>query len=186
MNSPIVRTLGQCAVNGTPVRSRRAVELVTVLALAGGSAPRDWLLANLFEGDPAPSSLPTLALRARKLGLDVRYHGDRFTYQLESWVECDVVELLARIDEGRIADALALYRGPFLPRSQSPFAVEIRASVESRTVSAAVRTGDPAVMAAADRVIKHPALSAALLRESGDTAAVSLSRSWLARLETAI
>src|SRR5690606_22962682 len=182
----VVETLGGCRVDGVPVRHGRALELVAVLALAKGSAPRDWLLSTLFEGDPAPSSLPTLALRARKLGIDVRYDRDRCCYLLAGEVRCDVVEVLELVEEGRLAEAVARYRGPFLPKSYSPFAVQMRASLEERLVRAALLSDDVALMASVDRVVKHPELSQELVRRGGDAVVVSLSRSWLAGLEAAI
>jgi hypothetical protein len=183
---PSVQTLGRCRVDGARIAHARAVELVAVLALSGGRSPRDWLLSTLFEDDPAPSSLPTLALRARKLGIDVRYDRDSCMFSLAGPVDCDVVELLARVKEERVTEALALYHGPFLPRSHSPFAVEMRSSVEAHLVAAALRSDDAETMAAVDRCVKHPELSEALVRRSQDPAAVSLSRSWLTNLEAAL
>ena len=165
-----------------PVRHGRALG-VAVLALAKGSAPRDWLLSTLFEGDPAPSSLPTLALRARKLGIDVRYDRDRCCYLLAGEVRCDVVEVLELVEEGRLAEAVARYRGPFLPKSYSPFAVQMRASLEERLVRAALLSDDVALMASVDRSTRA---QPELVRRGGDAVVVSLSRSWLAGLEAAI
>ncbi|USY19927.1 hypothetical protein NE857_32680 [Nocardiopsis exhalans] len=181
-----VQTLGGCRVDGVPVRYGRALELVAVLVLSHGTAPRDWLLSTLFEGDPAPSSLPTLALRARKLGLDVRYDRDRRFYHLEGRVRCDVAELLSRLEEGRLKEALELYRGPFLTKSHSPFAAQTRDHVDQRIVRAAIDSGDVALMEAADRIVKHPELSQELVRRGGDQISASLGRSWLMGLETAM
>lgn len=181
-----VQTLGGCRVDGVPVRHGRALELVAVLVLSRGTAPRDWLLSTLFEGDPASSSLPTLALRARKLGLDVRYDRDRGLYHLAGRIRCDVAELLSLLDEGRLDEALALYRGPFLTKSYSPFATQTRDHVEQRIVRAAIDSGDVELMEAADRVVKHPELSQELVRRGGDQVSASLSRSWLVGLETAM
>ncbi|WP_017569533.1 hypothetical protein [Nocardiopsis halotolerans] len=177
-----ISTLGRCAVNGVNVQSRRAVELAALLALSGGRAQRDWLMTNLFESDPSPSSLPTLALRARKVGLPVRYDRFRGFYWLEDGARCDVVDILALLQEKRIEEALDRYTGPFLPGSHSPFAVEARASVENAIVRAVLEQADVDLMARADRVVKHPELSEELVRRGADTATVSLSRSWLAAL----
>ncbi|MEU1898073.1 hypothetical protein ABZ512_06815 [Nocardiopsis dassonvillei] len=178
-----ISTLGRCAVNGVTVQSRRAVELVALLVLSAGQAQRDWLMVNLFEGDPAPSSLPTLALRARKIGLPVRYDRLRGFYWLEESVRCDVNDVLTLLREGRTEEALDRYTGPFLPASHSPFAMEVRAAVENSVVRAVLDRADVDLMTRADRVVKHPELSEEIVRRGADTAAVSLSRSWLTALE---
>lgn len=177
-----VQTLGGIRVDGAPARSGRALELVAILALSGGVAPRDWLLENLFETPPSPSSLPTLAMRARRLGLDVAYDMDRCRYRLAGRVSCDVVEVLDLLREGCISDVLKVYHGPFIPRSHSPFAMGIRGELEKRMSDAAIRSSDSRVMIAVDRVVKHPELSMALLRSDSDPSTVSLSRSWLGTL----
>src|SRR5690606_33321179 len=108
-----VDVLGGCRIDGVPVSSARAVELVVALAVSGGSAPRDWLLSVLFDADPAPSSLPTLALRARTLGLTVEYRPDRHSYALMTPVECDLAEFFKEMKSGDPRRALSLYHGPF-------------------------------------------------------------------------
>ena len=180
-----ISTLGRCAVDGVDVQSRRAVELAALLALSGGRAQRDWLMMNLFEGDPAPSSLPTLALRARKVGLPVRYDRFRGFYWLEDGARCDVVDVLDLLKEKRTEEAMDRYTGPFLPSSHSPFATETRASVENAIVQAVLERSDIDLMARADRVVKHPELSEELVRRGADAATVSLSRSWLSALGAA-
>jgi hypothetical protein len=178
----VVRTLGSCSVDGRPVGHARALELVVALATVRGNAPRDWLQSMLFEGYPAPSSLPTLALRARKLGLNVEYDTDQGMYHLRSRVRCDVVEVLDLLRLDRLEDALAAYRGPFLHRSRGPFALYMREHVEQRIVRAVLDRGDVRLMEQADRLIKHPELGEALTRQGGDGMSAHLSRSWLATL----
>lgn len=177
-----VQTLGGCRVDGVPVKYGRALELVALLSLSKGAAPRDWVLATLFEEDPALSSLPTLALRARKMGLDVRYDRERAFYHLEGDVHCDVTDVLRLLDEGRVEEALTLYHGPFLGKSYSPFASQTRDHVEQRIVRCVIDSGDLRLIEEADRVIKHPELSEELVRLGGDNVSASLSRSWLSGL----
>ncbi|MFC4565263.1 hypothetical protein ACFO4E_25700 [Nocardiopsis mangrovi] len=172
-------TLGDCRVDGCRVSNARAVELVVAVALAGGSAPRDWLISQLFEKDPAPSSLPTLAMRARNLGLGITYSADRHAYSLQSPVECDIIDLFDHVKTGDLAKALDLYRGPFMPRSHSPFATELRASAESLVADAVATNGDPVLLRTADRLIKHPAISRLIVSLGTDPIATALSRSWL-------
>lgn len=178
-----ISTLGRCSVNGADVPSRRAVELVALLALSGGRAQRDWLMVNLFEGDPAPSSLPTLALRARKVGLPVQYNRDQGFYWLEGEVNCDIADILGLLRERRVEEALDRYTGPFLPASHSPFAMEVRATVENTIVKAVLELSDLELMVRADRLVKHPELSEELVRRDAGPTAASLSRSWLNALE---
>src|SRR5690606_28961736 len=145
-----VDVLGGCRIDGVPVSSARAVELVVALAVSGGSAPRDWLLSVLFDADPAPSSLPTLALRARTLGLTVEYRPDRHSYALMTPVECDLAEFFKEMKSGDPRRALSLYHGPFMPRSHSPFASGMRSSIEA-LFSTAAENGDTAFLTEADR-----------------------------------
>ncbi|CAL9503550.1 hypothetical protein SUDANB121_03504 [Nocardiopsis dassonvillei] len=177
-----VSTLGRCAVDGAAVANRRAVELAALVALSHGSVHRDRVLVELFEADPAPSSLPTLAMRARRAGIPVRYDRRRACYTLDGGVRFDVVELLGLVRAGELERALDLYTGPFLPTSQSPFAADTRADVEGAVVRAVLARGDVALMTRADRVVKHPELSEELVRRGADPATVSLSRSWLSGL----
>lgn len=178
-----VRTLGQVGVNGVAVAHGRAVELIAALSLAGGSLSRDWLLSSLFEQDPSPSSLPTLAMRARKLGVDVVYDSSRCMYHLRDYLTVDVTEVFAWLKRGRTAEAVAFYQGPFMPRSHSPFAVETRASLENALVRAVLAEGDVELMARIDRHVKHPELSERLIACSDDPTTVSLNRSWLKALD---
>ncbi|MFW5415268.1 hypothetical protein J0910_01175 [Nocardiopsis sp. CNT-189] len=179
-----VDTLGGCRVDGLPVSSARAVELAVALAVSGGAAPRDWLLSVLFDTDPAPSSLPTLAMRARALDLAVGYLPDRHSYALLAPIECDLVEFFREMKSGDPRRALSLYRGPFMPRSHSPFASGMRSTIES-LVGTAAQNGDTAFLAEADRLIKHPDLSRRIVSAGADPLAVSLSRTWLRTLESA-
>ncbi|WP_017581505.1 hypothetical protein [Nocardiopsis valliformis] len=178
-----VATLGRCTVGGAAVASRRAIELAALLALQGGRAQRDWVTVSLFETAPAPSSLPTLAMRARKAGIPVEYERLRGCYRLEKGASFDVVRVLKLLDEGRVSRALDLYTGPFLPKSGSPFAVRTRANLEDRIVRSVVESGDVSLMTRADRLVKHPELSEELVRRGADTATVSLSRTWLSVLK---
>ena len=177
-----VSTLGRCAVDGTAVANRRAVELAALVALSNGRVHRDRVLVELFEADPAPSSLPTLAMRARRAGIPLGYDRNRACYVLDGAVRFDVVELLRLARAGKPEQALDLYAGPFLPISQSPFAMDTRASVEGALVRAVLDRGDVALMTRADRLVKHPELSEELVRRGTDPATVSLSRSWLSGL----
>lgn len=166
---PMLETLGECRVDGRPVRHRRAAELAAVLLLSDGAAPRDWLATVLFEGDPSPSSLPTLAMRARRIGLDVRYEREIGAYRIGEGVRCDVVEFLFLLSHGYVAQAMEFYKGPFMVRSQSPFAVQTRAHLEQRIVEAVVDSGDGRLMADALMVVRDPKLRRTLLRDA-DTA----------------
>ncbi|MDE3723095.1 hypothetical protein PWG71_17020 [Nocardiopsis sp. N85] len=177
-----VATLGRCTVDGASVVNRRAVELAALIALSNGCVHRDRVVVELFEAEPAPSSLPTLAMRARKAGVPVRYDKRRACYTLGEGVRFDVLDLLRLVREGRLDEALDRYTGPFLPTSHSPFAADTRADVEGAVVRAVLLRGDVGLMTRADRMIKHPELSEELIRRGADPATVSLSRSWLSAL----
>ncbi|WP_017581507.1 hypothetical protein [Nocardiopsis valliformis] len=173
---PMVQTLGECRVNGQPVRHRRAVELSAALVLSDGAAPRDWLLSVLFEGEASPSSLPTLAMRARKLGLEVQYEREIGAYRIDEDVRCDVAEFLFLLSQGYLAQALEMYKGPFMARSTSPFAVQTRAQLERHIVRSVVECDDIRLVEAADRVVTSPELTRELARRGAQRVAAPMTR----------
>lgn len=179
LHVPEVRLLGRPSVNGEAVRSTKPLELVAAIVLAGGRYSRDGLVSGIYGGEASDSALPTLAYRARLLGIPVEY--DTFTgcYSVASAVSLDVIDVLRLASAGRVSDALCLYGGPFLPRSGSPFAATLRAEVDESIATAALATGDTAVIETASRTVLHPALAEAVRRCRPDIASSVLGASYL-------
>jgi hypothetical protein len=64
-------------------------------------------------------------------------------YRLELEVWADFLELPKLLKEGRVLEAIALYRGPLLPFSESPTIIELRESLEEALRQAALASDDP-------------------------------------------
>ena len=177
---PDIQTLGKISFKGKIIRNERPLELIVMLILSSRPTPTEWLTRGLFEGYSSPSSLPTLVLRARKLGFDVTYDSGIRGYGLNTDFTCDVVEVFEHLRKERPDKALELYNGPFMPKSTSPFAVELRKSLENKIVASTISTGDIDLITKADHYIKHTDLCRELVRVSTDPISVSLNRAWLA------
>ncbi|WP_079176689.1 MULTISPECIES: hypothetical protein [Streptomyces] len=133
----------------------KTIEFITALAAAGGAMSRDGLHHRIYERDVSTSTLPTLAYRARKLGIAVRYQTLGRRYVLDGPVAVDALTVLALVKARRPADALLLYQGPCLPDCDSPFAVSLRQTVEDRLVRAVLDSGDQELVRATSRLIDH-------------------------------
>ncbi|AEB12825.1 AfsR/SARP family transcriptional regulator [Marinithermus hydrothermalis] len=163
-----VTTLGRVSVNGRRTRRIRSIEVVTLLAFHDGWALRDAMQAALFGEGAARSSLASLVSRTRQLGFTVVEEDGG--YRLVSRVELDVLRVDQLLSQGRVAEALEHYRGPFLPGARSPFAEEVRAYLEESLVQAVLAGRNPQWIAEAlGRVGPEPRLVEALeeLRASG-------------------
>ena len=102
----------------------------------------DALAQELYgdRGNPQTVRVEMHRIRAR-LGDRLASSPYRFTVPVES----DVAAVLARLAQGRVDDALDLYRGPLLARSDS-LAVEIaRAEVHQAVRGAVLRAGGEAL-----------------------------------------
>jgi pimeloyl-ACP methyl ester carboxylesterase/DNA-binding SARP family transcriptional activator len=100
--------------------SRRARVLCKRLAAAGGEpVPRDVLFELLWPDDPEPSKLgPRLSVQLsvirRILGGGVI--ADRAAVRLDlDTVSLDLAQFRTAVSAGRLADAVAIHSGPFLP-----------------------------------------------------------------------
>ncbi|WP_190108183.1 hypothetical protein [Streptomyces cinnamoneus] len=150
-----ISVLGRYEVAGRPVTSSKTMEFITALAAAGGSMSRDGLHHRIYERDVSASTLPTLAYRARRLGIDVRYEPLGRRYVLGKPVTVDALKVLGLLKAGRPTDALVLYHGPCLPECDSPFALSLRQTLEDQLVRAVLDSGDQELVKAASRMIDH-------------------------------
>lgn len=170
--------LGSCTINGRSVGCIKVVELVTALAVAGGRMHRTPLQRRLYEQDIAESTLPTLAYRARRLGIDVRFDRGGRQFRLYPVPEIDALHVFALVRSQKVAEALALYRGPCLPTSHSPIAEALRYSLESCLADAVIRSADRKLIRSAARRIETWSFAEHTLR-GDDPISMVLGHSYL-------
>ncbi len=173
-----IEIIGGCRVDGTPLGSVKPIELAVTLALAGGQMNRDSLRLRLYEQEIAESTLPTIAYRARRLGIDVGYEQDCQRFSLRSIPDIDVLHVYSLLEAHRITEALDLYHGPCLPTSSSPIAEALRHSLEARLTYEVVRTGDQELIRSASARIDECSLAEPAMRGDHLPAAV-LGRAYL-------
>ncbi|MQA06915.1 MAG: hypothetical protein GEV07_30890 [Streptosporangiales bacterium] len=119
------------AVLHTPGRSTRLSmrhgELLLLLALHRDGLTAEQLSVHLHERD-----VPTVTIRAEMSRLR-RILGGSFLasrpYRILEGLDTDVDDLRRALDRGAFTEALDLYLGPVLPRSEAPTIVELREEV---------------------------------------------------------
>lgn len=152
-----VTTLGRFAIlrNGRelifPTKAPRTVLLLFKAIIAAGPAgvSESRLCDGIWpeaEGDAARRSLDTTLHRLRKLleveGSVVLREGRLGIDPTRCWVDAHGFEaLLARPDEGSLAQALALYRGPFLEDLDAPWARSHREVLEEKFLKGSLAQG---------------------------------------------
>lgn len=175
---PQLNVLGRCSVNGKAVKSTKALEFIVALATSGGSMSKDGVLNRIYERDVCQSAIPTLAYRARKLGIEVDYEAADSRYVLRRPVRIDVLDVLTYAKAGRPRDALCLYGGRCLPGSDSPFADALRATVEGHVVRSVLDSGDEALISLASRMIDNYELAERAMANTDEPFAAVLSSSY--------
>jgi hypothetical protein len=124
--------------------SPRHSEIVVALALAGHGVTGDRLAVDLSEREMPASTLRAEMTRLRAaLGPDLL--GSR-PYALLRTVHTDFGDVADLLAAGRVAEALARYSGPLLPRSESPVVVEQRRALEQQLRGAVLAAGDTALL----------------------------------------
>ncbi|WP_371582987.1 transcriptional regulator [Streptomyces sp. NBC_01314] len=124
--------------------SPRHSEIVVALALEGRGVPGDRLAVDLSEREVPPSTLRAELTRLRAV-LGPSVLGSR-PYALLCPVHADFANIAALLAEGRVGEALERYRGPLLPRSEAPFLVEHRRSLEQQLRGAVLAVGDAGLL----------------------------------------
>ncbi|WP_040829997.1 hypothetical protein [Nocardia jiangxiensis] len=137
--------LGDQLVNGRRVTSTRTLEFVLALVFNGGECRASSLVGNLCSGQASKSAIPTLAYRARQLGIDTEFISFRTSYHLVTEVTVDAVELLEALHIGDVHTALRLYGGPLLVNSHTRAIIETRARIDRELTEAAIASGDDAL-----------------------------------------
>ncbi|MEV0743180.1 transcriptional regulator [Streptomyces sp. NPDC050549] len=124
--------------------SPRHSEIVLALALAGHGVTGDRLAVELSDREVPPSTLRAEMTRLRAI-LGPTLLGSR-PYALLRPVRTDLGEVSDLLAEGRVAQALAHYPGPLLPRSDAPVVVEQRRCLEQQLRGAVLGSGDPGLL----------------------------------------
>ncbi|WP_427924188.1 GAF domain-containing protein [Streptomyces sp. cg40] len=124
--------------------SPRHSEIVLALALAAHGMTGDRLALELSDREVPPSTLRAEMTRLRTV-LGPALLGSR-PYALLRPVRTDLGEISDLLAEGRVAQALAHYPGPLLPRSDAPVVVEQRRCLEQQLRGAVLGSGDPALL----------------------------------------
>ena len=136
-----LRVLGDVSatVDGRPLRlTQRQVEILTILAVAGGCTLGE-LHALLYGDRPvAPSTLKAEISHLRRL---LRGHLASRPYRLALPCRLDAEELPRRLRRGDIDGAARLYRGQLLPTSEAPFVAELRHELDVALRTALLRHG---------------------------------------------
>lgn len=115
-----LRTLGELALEGHGMSRPKPLLLLAYLSLEGAKSRR--FLAELFFADSVdpPDALSTTVRRLKKAGV-VNINAN----SIGTTVESDAQQLLAALDAGAAAQAVQLYRGPFLGGLDLPLGAEL-------------------------------------------------------------
>ena len=124
--------------------SRRHSEIVVALALAGHGVSGERLCVDLSEREVPASTLRAEMTRLRAV-LGPALLGSR-PYAVRCAVHTDFGDVADLLAAGRVAEALARYPGPLLPRSEAPVVVEQRRSLEQQLRGAVLATDDTALL----------------------------------------
>jgi hypothetical protein len=132
-------------VDGRTVQLRpRHSEIAVLLALAAGGLPGPRLAVRLSEEEIHPVTLRAEMSRLRTVlgGEPLGSH----PYAFRRPVTLDFTAVLGLLGQGRVAEAVAAYRGPLLPYSEAPAIVEHRAALDRQLRAEVLASGDAALL----------------------------------------
>ena len=133
-----------CAVSIGPRTLRlspRHSEIMIILAACPTGLTGDELAYLLYPDDLISSTLRAELVRLRTL-LGGQVLASR-PYRLTCEVTSDWAAVSAQLAAGDLAEALRLYRGPLLPRSEAPGVVELRGALDRALRAAILASGQP-------------------------------------------
>ncbi|WP_104180769.1 GAF domain-containing protein [Arthrobacter sp. B0490] len=125
--------------------SLRHAELLTLLALHPEGLTADQLGTMAYPEDASGTTVRAEMLRLRKV---LAEHGKAIVpqsrpYRLPGELVVDAVQVLNYLHRGAHRMALAIYRGPVLPRSQAPAITRLRSEVSTLLRDAVLTDGAP-------------------------------------------
>ncbi len=121
--------------------SPRHSEIMIILAACPAGLSGDELAYLLYPDDLISSTLRAELVRLRAL-LGGQVLSSR-PYRLTCEVSSDWAAVSAQLAVGDLAEALRLYRGPLLPRSEAPGVAELRGDLERALRAAVLASGQP-------------------------------------------
>ena len=129
-------------IGGKRIRlGRRHSELLVLLLMHPQGRTGDQLGFDLYAGDLNPVTVRAELSRLRRiLGPELL---DSRPYRLRSEVDADFLTLTRLLEQGRVADALAAYKGPLLPGSDAPGVAKLRRLIDGRLRTAILASHGP-------------------------------------------
>jgi tetratricopeptide (TPR) repeat protein len=123
---------------GKPLALRQSFcELLATLVLHPEGLSAEQLLLQMYGEEGSASNLKSAISKLRR-----KVPIASWPYRLELAVWADFVELEQHLREGRVRQAVSLYRGPLLPGSDRPGIVEAREVLEEQLRQAVLTSGD--------------------------------------------
>jgi hypothetical protein len=138
-----------CVVSAGPRTLRlspRHSEIAIILAACPAGLTGDELAYLLY-----PDDLISSTLRAELVRLRALLGGDLLAsrpYRLTGEVTSDWAAVSAQLAAGDLGEAIRLYRGPLLPRSQAPGVVQLRDDLDRALRAAILASGQPEFLVA--------------------------------------
>ncbi|GEM88506.1 hypothetical protein [Meiothermus granaticius] len=136
--TPYLETLGKAQLQGFPNLRPRSLELLTLLLAYPEGITGEALAQELYP-QPNPQALKTELCRLRQQGFEVLSR----PYQLLTPIEADFLKLQEALEQNQLHQALALYQGPLLPRSQAPGIEVLRNQIEEQLKRRVLDHPDP-------------------------------------------
>jgi hypothetical protein len=115
----------------------RQCECLVVLASRPDGVAAERLGIDVYGETVNHSTLKAIVSRLRQ-AIPVQSR----PYRLGASVWADFVEVQRLLEAGRVREAMSLYRGPLLPRSDAPAVVELRDHIDESIRRAVLRSGD--------------------------------------------
>lgn len=137
-SNPYLQALGKAQLQGFPALRPRSLELL-VLLLAHPEGIGGEKLARALYPEPNPQALKSELCRLRQQGFLIQSR----PYRLLTPMRADFLELEEALQKGHLSQALALYWGPLLPKSQAPGIELLRNQLEERLKRAVVKQPGP-------------------------------------------
>jgi hypothetical protein len=123
---------------GAPVElGLRQQEILAVLASRPAGIHAERLGLDVYGETAHLSTLKAIVSRLRQ---SVPIENKPYRIGVSVW--CDFVEMERLLEAGRVREAMSLYRGPLLPRSEAPAIVEMRDHLDESIRRAVLRSGD--------------------------------------------
>lgn len=143
---PLLRALGLesgilQSTHGMTRMSPRHTELLVLLGQRRDGITGDQLAVELSDTDHAAVTVRAELSRLRGALAPISLRSR--PYRLDAHLQTDVEQVQQLVREGRIAQAVDLYRGPLLPTSDAPGIADLRDRLHALLRNALIRRNDP-------------------------------------------